>query len=135
MADATIIDGKALAATIRAEVKAAVGALIARGGRPPGLAVVLVGHDPASEVYVRNKARQTIEAGMRSFEHKLPETASEQELLDLVADAQISNPRGRLVWRSLPYERRRETRSAVGGWLENSLVSPRPPNAASGLTM
>ena len=85
MADATIIDGKALAATIRAEVKAAVGALIARGGRPPGLAVVLVGHDPASEVYVRNKARQTIEAGMRSFEHKLPETASEQELLDLVA--------------------------------------------------
>jgi len=85
MADATIIDGKALAATIRAEVKAAVGALVARGGRPPGLAVVLVGHDPASEVYVRNKARQTIEAGMRSFEHKLPETASEQELLDLVA--------------------------------------------------
>ncbi len=70
---------------MRTEVASRVAALEARHGAKPGLAVVLVGEDPASKVYVANKARQTVEAGMRSFEHKLPATASEAELLTLVA--------------------------------------------------
>ncbi|MDR3465844.1 MAG: bifunctional methylenetetrahydrofolate dehydrogenase/methenyltetrahydrofolate cyclohydrolase FolD [Xanthobacteraceae bacterium] len=82
---ATIIDGKAIAAAVRAEIEAAVAARRARGLRQPGLAVVLVGDDPASDVYVRAKARQTVEVGMLSFEHRLPATATEQDILDLVA--------------------------------------------------
>ncbi len=81
---ARIIDGK----TIAAELRASVGAQVERLGREhrlqPGLAVVLVGENPASAVYVRNKSKQTIEAGMRSFDHRLPETVSEDELLALV---------------------------------------------------
>ncbi len=82
---ARIIDGKARAARIRERVAAAVARLDAAHGLVPGLAVVLVGEDPASQVYVRNKARQTVEAGMRSFEHRLPAETGEAELLDLVA--------------------------------------------------
>ena len=78
-----IIDGKAAAATIRAEVAAEVAALADR--LVPGLAVVLVGEDPASQVYVRSKAKQTVEAGMASFEHRLPADTSEAELMALVA--------------------------------------------------
>jgi methylenetetrahydrofolate dehydrogenase (NADP+)/methenyltetrahydrofolate cyclohydrolase len=63
-----------------------VAALIAGPGVTPGLAVVLVGEDPASQVYVRNKHRQTLEAGMNSFEHRLPADSSQQTLLDLVAE-------------------------------------------------
>ncbi|KAA2236829.1 bifunctional methylenetetrahydrofolate dehydrogenase/methenyltetrahydrofolate cyclohydrolase FolD [Salinarimonas soli] len=81
MSDAALIDGKATAEALRARIAAAVATL----PEPPGLAVVLVGEDPASQVYVRNKARQTHEAGMRSFEHRLPVTTSQGELLDLVA--------------------------------------------------
>jgi methylenetetrahydrofolate dehydrogenase (NADP+) / methenyltetrahydrofolate cyclohydrolase len=81
---AQIIDGKAIAAAVRADVAAAVSALKQRYGRTPGLAVVLVGDDPASEVYVRNKGRQTLEAGMVSIETKLPATATEAELLAVV---------------------------------------------------
>jgi len=81
---ARIIDGKAAAATLRAQVAAEVARFRVATGRVPGLAVVLVGEDPASAVYVRNKGRATIEAGMESFEHKLPIETSEQELLDLV---------------------------------------------------
>ncbi|MFD1913128.1 bifunctional methylenetetrahydrofolate dehydrogenase/methenyltetrahydrofolate cyclohydrolase FolD [Halodurantibacterium flavum] len=81
---ATLIDGKSFAATLRARVAEHVQRLKA-DGLTPGLAVVLVGEDPASEVYVRNKGRQTIEAGMQSFEHKLPADTPEAELLDLVA--------------------------------------------------
>jgi methylenetetrahydrofolate dehydrogenase (NADP+) / methenyltetrahydrofolate cyclohydrolase len=80
---ATIIDGKAYAAGLRARIAEAVGDL-SREGILPGLAVVLVGEDPASQIYVRNKARQTAEAGMRSFEHVLPASTSEAELLGLV---------------------------------------------------
>ena len=69
---ARVIDGKAIAEALRAKVAARVAALKERHGMTPGLAVVLVGDDPASRVYVANKARQTVEAGMRSFEHKLP---------------------------------------------------------------
>jgi methylenetetrahydrofolate dehydrogenase (NADP+) / methenyltetrahydrofolate cyclohydrolase len=83
---AKIIDGKAFAAGIVAEVAAKVAAIRAAGGRAPGLAVVLVGEDPASQVYVRNKARTTKESGMESFEYKLPAETSEAELLSLVAE-------------------------------------------------
>ncbi|MBW6507395.1 MAG: bifunctional methylenetetrahydrofolate dehydrogenase/methenyltetrahydrofolate cyclohydrolase FolD [Rhodobacteraceae bacterium] len=69
---ATIIDGKAFAATVRARVAAHVARLKSEYGIAPGLAVVLVGNDPASEVYVRNKGIATRETGMQSFEHKLP---------------------------------------------------------------
>jgi methylenetetrahydrofolate dehydrogenase (NADP+)/methenyltetrahydrofolate cyclohydrolase len=82
---ARTIDGKAIAAALTAEIGTKVGAAVAAGRRPPGLAVVLVGGDPASHVYVSHKGKATIAAGMRSFEHRLPETASEAELLALVA--------------------------------------------------
>ncbi len=82
---ADIIDGKAFAAGIRARVAEEVAGLRARTNAMPGLAVVLVGEDPASQVYVRNKGRQTEEAGMASFEHRLPAETSEAELLGLIA--------------------------------------------------
>jgi len=82
---ATISDGRALAADLRARAAAAVRRLGETHRLVPGIAVVLVGHDPASEVYVRSKTRQVVESGMRSFDHRLPETATEAELLDLVA--------------------------------------------------
>ena len=81
-----LIDGKAFAADLRAAVGSQVAALIAGPGVTPGLAVVLVGEEPASQVYVRNKHRQTLEAGMNSFEHRLPADSSQQTLLDLVAE-------------------------------------------------
>ena len=83
---ARLIDGKAAAAAIRAEVAERVADFIQRTGRPPGLATVLVGEDPASAVYVRSKNRSTAEAGMAGFAHNLPDTTSEAELLQLVAD-------------------------------------------------
>ena len=82
---AAVLDGKAFAAKVRAQVAEHVAALGSEHGLTPGLAVVLVGEDPASEVYVRSKGRMTREVGMESFEHRLPATASEAELLDLVA--------------------------------------------------
>ena len=81
-----IIDGKAFAATLRAKVADGVSAFVARTGRKPGLAVVLVGEDPASSVYVRNKGKMTVEAGMESLEFKLPASIGEEELLDLVEE-------------------------------------------------
>ncbi len=81
---ATVIDGKAFAARVRAQVKSHVAHLHAERGLVPGLAVVLVGSDPASEVYVRNKGTQTVDAGMASFEHKLDAVTSEADLLSLV---------------------------------------------------
>ncbi|MDA1311138.1 MAG: bifunctional methylenetetrahydrofolate dehydrogenase/methenyltetrahydrofolate cyclohydrolase FolD [Proteobacteria bacterium] len=86
MSDAQIIDGKAFAAALRERVGQAVAGLQAAHGAAPGLAVVLVGEDPASEVYVRNKGKQTAECGMRSIEHKLPAETDQQTLLDLIAD-------------------------------------------------
>lgn len=82
---ARIIDGKAIAADLRASIGAEVEARAARGLRRPGLAVVLVGEDPASQVYVKSKGTATREAGMVSIEHKLPATTSEADLLALVA--------------------------------------------------
>ena len=82
---ARIIDGKAFAALLRARLAALVPAFVEHTGRAPGLAVVLVGEDPASQVYVRSKHKATIEAGMESFEHRLPAKTSAPTLLDLVA--------------------------------------------------
>lgn len=81
---AQIIDGKAAAAELR-EIVARDVAILAARGLKPGLAVVLAGNDPASEVYVRSKARQTAETGMASFERRLPEDVTEAELLTIVA--------------------------------------------------
>jgi methylenetetrahydrofolate dehydrogenase (NADP+)/methenyltetrahydrofolate cyclohydrolase len=80
------IDGKAAAAAVREKVAAGVAAFVDRTGRAPGLATVLVGEDPASAVYVRSKNKATAEAGMASFAHNLPDTISQEDLLQLVAD-------------------------------------------------
>jgi len=97
------IDGKAIAAKVRSDVAADVARLKAQHGLVPGLAVVLVGEDPASKVYVRNKAQQTLEVGMQSFEHKLAEDTPEQVLLDLVAKLNADpNVNGILVQMPLP---------------------------------
>jgi methylenetetrahydrofolate dehydrogenase (NADP+)/methenyltetrahydrofolate cyclohydrolase len=97
------IDGQALAATLRAETAAAVATHVAAGGRRPGLAAVLVGENPASEVYVRNKRKACEDAGMASWLHRLPAAASQEQLLDLVvklnADPAVS---GILVQLPLP---------------------------------
>lgn len=81
---ARIIDGKAFAETLRGRVAEEVTRLKDGLGVTPGLAVVLVGEDPASQVYVRNKHKATVEAGMQSFEHRLAEETTEQELLGLI---------------------------------------------------
>ncbi len=81
---ADIIDGKAFANRVRADVAKRVASLRTNHGLTPGLAVVLVGEDPASKVYVRSKNRHTIEAGMKGFEHRLVASTSEEELLTLV---------------------------------------------------
>lgn len=78
------IDGKAFAAGLRARIAEEVAVLVRDHDLKPGLAVVLVGEDPASQVYVRNKAAQTAEAGMASFEYKLPADTAEADLLALV---------------------------------------------------
>ncbi|WP_163846618.1 bifunctional methylenetetrahydrofolate dehydrogenase/methenyltetrahydrofolate cyclohydrolase FolD [Pseudooceanicola aestuarii] len=82
---ATRIDGKEFSARVRADVATHVARLKADHGITPGLAVVLVGEDPASQVYVRSKGKQTVEAGMQSFEHKLPVETAQSDLLNLVA--------------------------------------------------
>lgn len=81
---AKIIDGKAHAARLRARVASGVAEYKLMAGRVPGLAVVLVGEDPASAVYVRNKVRQTLEVSMASFEHKLPAETSQTDLIALI---------------------------------------------------
>jgi methylenetetrahydrofolate dehydrogenase (NADP+)/methenyltetrahydrofolate cyclohydrolase len=84
MSVAQIIDGKEIAAKVRAEVAAEVARLQKEHGVKPGLAVVLVGEDPASRVYVANKAKQTVEVGMNSWEHRLPAETPEADVLALV---------------------------------------------------
>ncbi len=82
---AAVIDGKAFAEKIRAKVGQGVAAMVASRGVTPGLAVVLVGENPASQIYVRNKNRQTREAGMNSYEHTLPADTAQDAVLDLIA--------------------------------------------------
>jgi methylenetetrahydrofolate dehydrogenase (NADP+)/methenyltetrahydrofolate cyclohydrolase len=84
MAEAQIIDGKAFAANLREKIAEEVAKLKALHRLQPGLAVVLVGEDPASQIYVRSKGEQTKEAGMHSEEHRLPATATQAEIVDLV---------------------------------------------------
>ncbi|MFN4192332.1 MAG: bifunctional methylenetetrahydrofolate dehydrogenase/methenyltetrahydrofolate cyclohydrolase FolD [Tabrizicola sp.] len=100
---ARVIDGKAFAAGVRAQVAAHVARLKEENGLQPGLAVVLVGEDPASQVYVRNKHASTIEVGMASFEHRLPAETSEADLLTLI-DQLNADPKvhGILVQLPLP---------------------------------
>lgn len=86
MTSAQIINGVAIATELRAQVARDVSMLKSRYGVTPGLAVVIVGDDPASQVYVRNKGKKTIAAGMKSFDHRLPATISELHLLELVGD-------------------------------------------------
>jgi methylenetetrahydrofolate dehydrogenase (NADP+) / methenyltetrahydrofolate cyclohydrolase len=81
---AAIIDGAAVSSRVREDVAAGVAELVARGGPVPGLATVLVGSDPASQVYVRNKNQATEKAGMRSFHHELPATTPQAELDELI---------------------------------------------------
>jgi methylenetetrahydrofolate dehydrogenase (NADP+)/methenyltetrahydrofolate cyclohydrolase len=100
---AKIIDGKEVAATIRSQVRGQIDQLVAGGEQTPGLAVILVGNDPASQVYVRNKRRACLQTGIRSFEHDLPASTSEDVLLALIdalnADATVD---GILVQLPLP---------------------------------
>jgi methylenetetrahydrofolate dehydrogenase (NADP+)/methenyltetrahydrofolate cyclohydrolase len=84
MSSAKILDGKAVAAKVRAEVAERAARFAAQHGRRPGLAVVQVGADPASSVYVRNKRRASLEAGIESFAFDLPQTSSESQILALV---------------------------------------------------
>jgi methylenetetrahydrofolate dehydrogenase (NADP+) / methenyltetrahydrofolate cyclohydrolase len=81
---ARIIDGRAVGAAVRERVRAEVAAYAAEAGRSPALATVLVGEDPASQIYIRNKRRACEEAGIRSLHHSLPAETSENELLELV---------------------------------------------------
>ena len=100
---ATVIDGKAFAATVREKVAAHVKMLKSEHGITPGLAVVLVGEDPASQVYVRSKGKQTVEVGMESFEFKRDDDITEKELLALI-DQLNNDPKvhGILVQLPLP---------------------------------
>ncbi len=103
MAEAQIIDGKAFAAGLRAGIAKQVAALNAEHHLTPGLAVVLVGEDPASQVYVRNKGKQTREAGMNSWEHRLSADANQGEVLAKVAELNADSAvHGILVQLPLP---------------------------------
>ena len=96
-----IIDGKAIAAKVRAEVALAVKEIEARAGVTPGLALIRLGNDPASEVYVRGKVKACQETGMGGFEHILPEATPEEDLLALVRELNV-NPHVHGVLVQLP---------------------------------
>ncbi|MDE0045752.1 MAG: bifunctional methylenetetrahydrofolate dehydrogenase/methenyltetrahydrofolate cyclohydrolase FolD [bacterium] len=103
MGEAMIIDGKAIALEVRRDVAARVARLTAATGVKPGLAVVLVGEDPASDVYVRSKGKATREAGMESFEFRMPASATADEVLAKVAELNASDEvNGILVQLPLP---------------------------------
>ena len=91
MSHVLILDGKKTAADVRGEISSEIREAVARGLRAPGLAVILVGEDPASQVYVRNKERACEQAGIRSLAYRLPATVSQTELLELIASLN-SNP-------------------------------------------
>jgi len=109
---ATNIDGKGFAAEMRARIARQVAALRTQHGVTPGLAVILVGEDPASQVYVRNKGRQTVEAGMRSDEIRLPATTGEAELLARIA-ALNADPAVHGILVQLPLPDQIDTRKVI----------------------
>lgn len=88
---AQLIDGKAIAQEVRDEVRRDVDGLLRRGGRRPGLAVLMIGDDPASAIYVRNKRRACEECGIRSVAHDLPQSTSEIELLGLIDELNVDD--------------------------------------------
>ena len=94
MTTAQVIDGRAVAERVRAEVASSVERFVAEHGRPPGLATVLIGDDPASEIYVSSKRKASAEAGIESFHHALPASVTEPEVLELIdslnADSAVS---------------------------------------------
>jgi methylenetetrahydrofolate dehydrogenase (NADP+)/methenyltetrahydrofolate cyclohydrolase len=114
---AKLIDGKSLAASVRASQKSAIESLAARGVRP-GLAAILVGNDPASRVYVRNKARACEETGVRSEVHEFPEQVSESALLERVAQLN-ADPRVHGILVQLPLPRQLDSSRVLAA------VSPR----------
>ena len=100
---ARVIDGKAIAAELRAKVAGEVKRLSTQHGVTPGLAVVLAGSNPASQSYVRSKAKVTVETGMRSFDHRLPQTVGQADLLALVRKLNVDRAvHGILVQLPLP---------------------------------
>jgi len=143
VSDSRIIDGKAFASGLRSRVADAVPEFVVATARMPGLAVVLVGDDPASQVYVGSKKKATVEAGMASFEHRLSDDVSQEELIALVehlnADEAVD---GILVQLPLPSKplKKLATRSAsraarVGGFqrgvLSLSMIRARTPSIRS----
>lgn len=112
MADAQIIDGKAFAANLRQKIAECVRTLRDKHNVTPGLAVVLVGENPASQVYVRSKAKQTVEAGMLSFEHRLPVDTSQDTLLRLIA-ALNADPKVHGILVQLPLPKQIDTEAVL----------------------
>jgi methylenetetrahydrofolate dehydrogenase (NADP+)/methenyltetrahydrofolate cyclohydrolase len=98
---ATIIDGKAVAQRVRADVKREVEALVAQGHPAPGLATVLVGEDPASQVYVGNKQKATAEVGFQGFDHRLDADAAQEQVAGLIAELNV-DPRVSGILLQLP---------------------------------
>ncbi len=131
---AEIIDGKAFAANLRARVGEAAAAFEAKAGRKAGLAVVLVGDDPASAVYVRSKGKATVAANMASFEHRLPADTNQETLIALVqqlnADAAVD---GILV--QLPLPRHLDEQAVVAAIDPNKDVDGLTPVSAGRLAL
>lgn len=128
-----LIDGKVIAAEIRAELKARTQAFEEKYGKKIGLAVVLIGNDPASQVYVRNKVKACEEAGIRSFRHDLPEETTQKQAEELVsALAEDEHVHGILIqlrfragWtKSGSYPSSRPPRMWTGFWRKTSAGSP-----------
>ncbi|MDH5407752.1 MAG: bifunctional methylenetetrahydrofolate dehydrogenase/methenyltetrahydrofolate cyclohydrolase FolD [Gammaproteobacteria bacterium] len=109
---AIIIDGKAVAASTREKVKNRISERLSQGLRAPGLAVILVGNDPASEVYVRNKRKACEEAGLVSFSHDLPDTVTQKELLNLI-DALNSDEKVDGILVQLPLPKHIDTETVI----------------------
>ena len=131
---AKIIDGKAIAARVRAEVAEGVKEVLSRAGMAPGLAAVRVGEDPASVIYVRNKIKACKEAGLESFEHILPESTTQQDLLALVSRLN-SDRRVHGILVQLPLPRRIEADRIVDPVAAEKDVDGFGPRNVAALTM
>jgi len=118
--DPKVIDGKAFAESLRRRIAQQVATLRAGHGFAPGLAVVLVGENPASQVYVRNKGQQTKESGMASFEHKLPAETSQKDLLALV-DRLNKDPAVSGILVQLPLPKQIDPQAVINAMLKDRL--------------